>query len=90
MFASLGLVTVMRIPILAFGAFVMEPTLQFFICVAFYTPYFWVKVYLKLDDVLIKKIILGLLFISGYVIDKLVTDRCLMQAPIKHTLKMHL
>jgi hypothetical protein len=32
------------------------------------------KVYLKLDDVLIKKIILGLLFIWGYVIDKLVTD----------------
>jgi hypothetical protein len=24
----------------AFGAFVMEPTLQFFIRVAFYTPYF--------------------------------------------------
>jgi hypothetical protein len=41
MFASLGLVTVMRIPILAFEAFVMEPTLQFFICVAlFIPPYF--------------------------------------------------
>jgi hypothetical protein len=61
MFASLGLVTVMRIPILAFGAFVMEPTLQFFMCCLIFGK----KVYLKLDDVLIKKIILGLLFISG-------------------------
>jgi hypothetical protein len=42
----------------------MEPTLQFFVCL--FLPYFLgKKVYLKLDDVLIKKIILGLLFISG-------------------------
>jgi hypothetical protein len=61
MFASLGLVTVMRIPILAFGAFVMEPTLHFCMCCLIFGK----KVYLKLDDVLIKKIILGLLFISG-------------------------
>jgi hypothetical protein len=44
----------------------MEPTLQFFICVALlYCLILGKKVYLKLDDVLIKKIILGLLFISG-------------------------
>jgi hypothetical protein len=44
----------------------MEPTLQFFICVAFFILALFLgkKVYLKLDDVLIK-IILGLLFISG-------------------------
>jgi hypothetical protein len=36
MFASLGLVTVMRIPILAFGGFfVYGPTLQFFMCCLF-------------------------------------------------------
>jgi hypothetical protein len=35
MFASLGLVTVMRIPILAFGGFFVEPTLQFFMCCLF-------------------------------------------------------
>jgi hypothetical protein len=48
MFASLGLVTVMRIPILAFGAFVMEPTLQFFICVAFFILLFLGKSVFKI------------------------------------------
>jgi uncharacterized membrane protein YfcA len=68
MFASLGLVTVMRIPILAFGGFLSWSqlynslyVLPFFILALFLGK----KVYLKLDDVLIKKIILGLLFISG-------------------------
>jgi uncharacterized membrane protein YfcA len=68
MFASLGLVTVMRIPILAFGGFLSWNqlynslyVLPFFIIALFLGK----KVYLKLDDVLIKKIILGLLFISG-------------------------
>ena len=68
MFASLGLVTVMRIPILAFGGFLSWHqlynsmyVLPFFILALFLGK----KVYLKLDDVLIKKIILGLLFISG-------------------------
>jgi uncharacterized membrane protein YfcA len=68
MFASLGLVTVMRIPILAFGGFLSWNqlynslyVLPFFILALFLGK----KVYLKLDDVLIKKIILGLLFISG-------------------------
>jgi hypothetical protein len=68
---ALGLVTVMRIPSiwrLCHGANFTS------ICVAFYSLILGKKVYLKLDDVLIKKIILGLLFISGYVIDKLVTD----------------
>ena len=68
MFASLGLVTVMRIPILVFGGFLSWNqlynslyVLPFFILALFLGK----KVYLKLDDVLIKKIILGLLFISG-------------------------
>jgi uncharacterized membrane protein YfcA len=71
MFASLGLVTVMRIPILLFGGFLSWNqlynslyVLPFFILALFLGK----KVYLKLDDVLIKKIILGLLFISGFLL----------------------
>lgn len=68
MFASLGLVTVMRIPILAVGGFL---TLSQLYNSLYVLPFFILalilgkKVYLKLDDVLIKKIILGLLFVSG-------------------------
>jgi hypothetical protein len=68
MFASLGLVTVMRIPVLALGGFLTLNqlynslyVLPFFILALFLGK----KVYLKLDDLFIKKIILGLLFISG-------------------------
>ncbi|TDE05627.1 sulfite exporter TauE/SafE family protein [Flavobacterium hiemivividum] len=68
MFASLGLVTVMRIPVLALGGFLTLSqvynslyVLPFFILALFLGK----KVYLKLDEVLLKKIILGLLFISG-------------------------
>ena len=68
MFAALGVVTVMRIPILAYSGFLSWEqvdnalyVLPFFILAL----YLGKKVYLKLDDVLIKKVILGLLFISG-------------------------
>jgi len=68
MFGTLGLVTLMRIPVLVVtGLMTMHQVynaiyvLPFFILALFLGK----KVYLKLDDVLIKKIILGLLFLSG-------------------------
>jgi len=71
MFGTLGLVTVMRIPVLiAGGVMTMNEiynslyVLPFFILALFLGK----KVYLKLDDILIKKIILALLFVSGCIL----------------------
>jgi uncharacterized membrane protein YfcA len=71
MFGTLGLVTVMRIPVLiAGGVMTMNEiynslyVLPFFLLALFLGK----KVYLKLDDILIKKIILALLFISGCIL----------------------
>jgi uncharacterized membrane protein YfcA len=68
MFAALGLVTLMRIPVLIAGGLMNMNhfynslyVLPFFILALFLGK----KVYLKLDETLVKKIILGLLFISG-------------------------
>lgn len=68
MFGTLGLVTVMRIPVLVIGGVMTMKeiynsiyVLPFFILAL----YLGKKVYLKLDEVLIKKIILALLFVSG-------------------------
>lgn len=68
MFGTLGLVTVMRIPVLIIGGVMTMKevynsmyVLPFFILALFLGK----KVYLKLDDILIKKIILALLFVSG-------------------------
>jgi uncharacterized membrane protein YfcA len=68
MFGTLGLVTVMRIPVLIIGGVMTMKevynsmyVLPFFILALFLGK----KVYLKLDDILIKKIILVLLFVSG-------------------------
>lgn len=68
MFAALGLVTLMRVPILVVsGVMTMNQVynslyvLPFFILALFLGK----KVYLKLDEALVKKIILVLLFASG-------------------------
>lgn len=68
MFGALGLVTFMRIPVLiAGGLMTMNQihnslyVLPFFILALFMGK----KVYLKLDEALVKRIILGLLFVSG-------------------------
>lgn len=68
MFGALGLVTLFRIPALvAGGVMTMEQiynsiyVLPFFIFALFLGK----KVYLKLNEALIKKVVLGLLFISG-------------------------
>jgi uncharacterized membrane protein YfcA len=68
MFGTLGLVTVMRIPVLIIGGVMTMKevynsmyVLPFFILALFLGK----KAYLKLDDILIKKIILVLLFVSG-------------------------
>lgn len=68
MFGILGLVTIMRIPVLAFEGILTLNQLYN----AFYVLPFFIlalvlgkKVYLKLNDVLLKKIMLGMLFISG-------------------------
>ncbi|MFQ3173258.1 MAG: putative membrane protein YfcA [Flavobacterium sp.] len=68
MFAALGLVTIMRIPILVAGGLMTMPqvynslyVMPFFILALFLGK----KVYLKLDEALVKKVILGLLFVSG-------------------------
>lgn len=68
MFGTLGLVTVMRIPVLIIGNVLTLKevynsiyVLPFFIMAL----YLGKKVYLKLDDILIKKIILTLLLLSG-------------------------
>lgn len=71
MFGALGLVTFMRIPVLAAtGLMTMNQVytaiyvIPFFILALFLGK----KVYLKLDEVLLKKIILALLFVSGIVL----------------------
>jgi len=68
MFAALGLVTLMRVPILVVsGVMTMNQVynslyvLPFFILALFLGK----KIYLKLDEALVKKIILVLLFASG-------------------------
>ena len=68
MFGALGLVTVMRVPVLIFGGVM---TMNVVYNSIYVVPFFLLalflgkKVYLKLDDVLIKNVILALLFISG-------------------------
>ncbi|MGY8913787.1 MAG: TSUP family transporter [Flavobacteriales bacterium] len=68
MFGVLGLVTMVRLPVLAIGGILTMNqlynslfVLPFFIMALFLGK----KVYLKIDELLLKKIILGLLFISG-------------------------
>jgi uncharacterized membrane protein YfcA len=68
MFAALGLVTLMRIPVLIASGLMTMPqiynslyVLPFFILALFLGK----KVYLKLDEALVKKVILVLLFLSG-------------------------
>jgi uncharacterized membrane protein YfcA len=68
MFAALGLVTLMRIPVLIAGGLMTMSevynslyVLPFFILALFLGK----KVYLKLNEALVKKVILVLLFISG-------------------------
>ena len=71
MFGVLGLITVMRIPVLAFEGILTVDQLYNSLYVL---PFFILalvlgkKVYLKLNDVLLKKIMLGLLFLSGIVL----------------------
>lgn len=68
MFGVLGLVTMVRLPFLALGGIL---TLGQFYNSLFVLPFFLLaiflgkKVYLKLNEVLLKKIILGLLCVSG-------------------------
>jgi hypothetical protein len=68
MFGILGLVTLMRIPVLAFEGIL---TLNQLYNSLYVLPFFILalilgkKVYLKLNDVLLKKIMLSLLFLSG-------------------------
>lgn len=68
MFGVLGLVTLVRIPVLAIGGIL---TLGQFYNSLFVLPFFVLaiflgkKVYLKLNEALLKNVILGLLFISG-------------------------
>ncbi|WP_417996290.1 sulfite exporter TauE/SafE family protein [Flavobacterium sp. LB2P6] len=68
MFGILGLVTLMRIPVLAFEGIL---TLNQLYNALYVLPFFILalilgkKVYLKLNDALLKKIMLGLLFLSG-------------------------
>lgn len=68
MFAALGLVTMMRIPVLIAGGLMTMPqvynslyVMPFFVLALFLGK----KVYLKLDEALVKKVVLGLLFVSG-------------------------
>ena len=68
MFGVLGLITLMRIPILAFEGIL---SLSQFYNAIFVLPFFIValllgnKVYLKLNEFILKRIMLGLLFLSG-------------------------
>lgn len=68
MFGVLGLVTMVRLPVLAIGGIL---TMNQLYNSLFVLPFFIMalvlgkKVYLKIDELLLKKIILGLLFISG-------------------------
>lgn len=71
MFGVLGLVTLIRIPVLAVGGILTFTQLYNSI---FVLPFFILaiylgkKVYLLLNEILLKKIILGLLFISGIIL----------------------
>lgn len=71
MFGVLGLVTFVRIPVLAFGGILQVGQLYYSLIVL---PFFILalvlgkKVYLKLNDVFLTKIILGLLMISGIIL----------------------
>jgi uncharacterized membrane protein YfcA len=71
MFGVLGLITLMRIPILAFEGILTVNQLYNSLYVL---PFFILalvlgkKVYLKLNDILLKRIMLGLLFLSGIVL----------------------
>ncbi|ALM07064.1 permease [Sediminicola sp. YIK13] len=68
MFGILGLVTVVRLPVLAIGGIL---TVNQLYNALFVLPFFIMalvlgkKAYLKMDEQLLKKIILGLLFVSG-------------------------
>lgn len=68
MFGVLGLVTMVRLPVLALGGILTVYQLYNSLLVL---PFFIMalvlgkKAYLKIDELLLKKIILGLLFISG-------------------------
>lgn len=68
MFGILGLVTFVRLPVLAIGGIL---TVNQFYNALFVLPFFIMalvlgkKAYLKMDELLLKKIILGLLFVSG-------------------------
>jgi len=71
MFGTLGLVTLMRIPVLVVGGVMTMSqiynslyVLPFFVLALFLGK----KVYLKLNDALVKKIILALLFVSGLIL----------------------
>ena len=71
MFGTLGLVTFMRIPVLtATGLMTMNQVYTTIYVVPFFILALFLgkKVYLKLDEVLLKKIILALLFVSGIVL----------------------
>lgn len=71
MFGTLGLVTFMRIPVLtATGLITMDQVYTAIYVVPFFILALFLgkKVYLKLDEVLLKKIILAMLFVSGIVL----------------------
>lgn len=71
MFGILGLVTMVRLPVLAIGGIL---TMNQLYNSLFVLPFFILalvlgkKAYLKMDELLLKKMILGLLFISGTVL----------------------
>mgnify|MGYP003641134568 CR=1 FL=1 len=68
MFGTLGLVTMIRIPVLIIGGVInMNQVYNSFYVLPFFILALFLgkKVYLKLNEVLIKKIILILLFVSG-------------------------
>jgi uncharacterized membrane protein YfcA len=68
MFAALGLVTLMRVPILVVsGVMTMNQVYNSFYVLPFFILALFLgkKIYLKLDEALVKKIILVLLFASG-------------------------
>lgn len=71
MFGVLGLITVMRIPVLAFEGILTVDQLYNSLYVL---PFFILalvlgkKVYLKLNEMILKRIMLGLLFLSGMVL----------------------
>ncbi len=71
MFGVLGLVTLIRIPILAMGGILTFTQLYnslFVLPFLVLAIYLGKKIYLLLNEILLKKIILGLLFISGIIL----------------------